>query len=501
MRVLIDTNIIIYREDSKEIPTNIQTLIRLLTEIKTTILVHPVSIQDLERNKDDIQKSIMISKILVYTPLVSPPDPSGDIRFLSRLKKPSKVNDHIDNVILYALYRDAADFLITEDSGIHRNARQLKIDNRVLTIGDAIEIFNKYSQKHDVITPPALRPMAVYNLDINDPFFNSLKERYSEFEEIWFPKICRDGRKCFANYQNNRIGALLIYNIEDNEGIIDSVPPLPQTRRLKLCTFKVTHNGQKIGELFIKLAIQIALKNDISEIYLTLFSEENDRLIDLLLDFGFFVFGKKTNGEYIFLKKILGNNDDLQLLSAHDFDKKYYPSFYDGVNVKKFIIPIQPEYLERLFTDLPHRQSGLLEHNGDFYSEGNAIKKAYITRSRSKKIHPGDIILFYRSKKDQAVTTLGVVERTHSGISNNDDILKLVAKQTVYSKEELEKIPKPVSLILFKYHFHFPKPVSINDLINEKLIESAPQSVTVLRQKSYRKIKEIGAFDERFAFS
>jgi hypothetical protein len=67
--------------------------------------------------------------------------------------------------------------------------------------------------------------------------------------------------------EDDSIGALLIYKTENEP--IDSKPPLPKKKRLKLSTFKVTHVGHKVGELFIKLSIDFAVKNNISEIYLT----------------------------------------------------------------------------------------------------------------------------------------------------------------------------------------------------------------------------------------
>ncbi|MFA4877025.1 MAG: PIN domain-containing protein [Methanoregula sp.] len=500
MRVLIDTNIFIYREDNKEISSNLQKLTRLLNEQKISVIIHPISLEEIEKNKNETQKQILKSKILAYPVLESPPDPNNDLSFLSRIKKPGRINDRRDNVILYSLYRNAVTFFITEDRGIHRNAKKLHVDNRVLSIEDAIEIFESQSQKHDVIAPIALRLDAVHNLDIHDPFFDSLKKNYPEFEKLWFPKICLEGRKCFINTQNDQIGALLIYNIEEHEGINNSDPPLPVKRRLKLCTLKVTHNGQKIGELFINLAIQIAIKNEIAEIYLTLFEGDNERLIDLLIEFGFEKYGKKTNGEDIYLKQIIGNQNETESLTPLDFDKKYYPSFYDGPKVRKFIVPIHPEFFERLFTNLPERQTGLLEHSGNFYPEGNAIKKAYISRTNSKKIHPGDILLFYQTTKNQAITTLGIVEEIYFGISNSETILGLVAKRTVYSKEEIERMQKPVTVIFFKYHFHFRTPITYIELTKERLIEAAPQSISILRHKDYRQIKKIGELDERFAF-
>ncbi len=501
MRVLIDTNIVIYREDAQIISESIQKLTRLLNHLKITILVHPLSLQELERNPNRIQKNVMVSKILSYPPIESILDPSNDEFFLKTIQSSSRRNDLTDNAILYTVYRNAVNFLITEDLGIHRKASRLQIEDKVLTIDEAIDFFKRDLQDHDVISPPALVSEYVYKLDVKDPFFDSLKPQYPGFEGIWFPKICSEPRRCFVNFQGNRIGALLIYNIEENDGIKDSNPPLPNNRRLKLCTFKVSNNGQKIGELLIKLSIQIAIKNKISEIYLTHFIEENDSLVNLLLNFGFYYFGKKPNGEAIYLKNILGTQKDATLLTPNEFNKKFYPSYYDGEKVKKFIIPIKPVFLERLFTDLPDRQSSIFEHHGDFYSEGNAINKIYISRTKSKKLKQNDVILFYRSHHNQAITSLGVVDGFYPDLSDNDSIMEKVFRRTVYSRKEIEEMPKPVSVISFKYHFHFPRHIPYSELIKMNLIKTAPLSVNELNEESYRKIKELGGLDERFAFN
>ena len=55
-------------------------------------------------------------------------------------------------------------------------------------------------------------------------------------------------------WKEKNLGGILVLN-QENEPI-DSIPPIPKRRRLKICTFKVTYQGQKLGELFLKLAIQ-----------------------------------------------------------------------------------------------------------------------------------------------------------------------------------------------------------------------------------------------------
>lgn len=49
MRVLLDTNILIYREDDRIISNDIQKLQRLLSELGSLVLVHPLSTEDIKK--------------------------------------------------------------------------------------------------------------------------------------------------------------------------------------------------------------------------------------------------------------------------------------------------------------------------------------------------------------------------------------------------------------------------------------------------------------------
>ena len=115
MRVLLDTNVFIYREDDHVISENLQELLKVLSASKADITVHPSSIEDLQRDLDDRRKRVMSSKIKAYPFLEAPPDPEKDLPYLDIVKNGAKNNDKIDNKILYSVYRDAVDFLITED--------------------------------------------------------------------------------------------------------------------------------------------------------------------------------------------------------------------------------------------------------------------------------------------------------------------------------------------------------------------------------------------------
>lgn len=493
---MIDTNIFISREDNDILPDNLQELLRLLSELKAEILIHPLSFEDLKKNQDKKRQEIMLSKIRAYSFLEFPPDPKKDQGYLDSVGRVIG----IDDIILYAVHKDAVDFFITEDRGIHKKAKRLGVDERVFLINEALPIFKNYKHKERIISPPALKRDFVYNLDLEDPIFDLLREDYEEFE-VWFKKISREGRKCWVHYrEDGGIGALLIYKFEDEP--VDSAPPLPKKKRLKISTFVVTDVGHKIGELFIKLAIDISIKNDISEIYLTHFTRPEDRLVELISEYGFYKAAVNQRGEEIFIKRIGVEAEMIEGLSPMEIAKRVYPCFYDGEQVKKFIIPIYPEFHSRLFTDFRERQTKIIEHAGSFIVEGNTIKKAYLSHSRIRKMDAGDIVLFYRSKDQSSVTSIGVIESVNTKVRDAEKIIRFVGKRTVYSRDEIEEFAKkPTTIILFRHHFHLKNPLHLDKLKELGVLAGAPQSIIEIDHDKYLKIKERGGVDERFTFN
>lgn len=493
MRILIDTNIFIYRENDHVLPTNLEKLLKIFNVINAKILVHPKSVEELRKDLNEDRREVALSKIKTYPQLESPPSPDSDTNFLNLAGHPSNANDYVDNAILYSIHRDAVDFLITEDKGIQKKSDRLEIKDRVLYIDEALRIFGKNIFDERVSRPPALKEEFVYNLNIDDQFFDSLKRDYSGFE-TWFKERKKEGRKCWVYFkEDSSIGALLIYKVEDEP--IDSIPPLPKKNRLKLSTFQVTHTGYKIGELFIKLAVEYCVKNSLTEIYLTHFTKPDDYLTDLIIEYGFYKAAKKRNGEDVYVKELLP--DRVKSLQPIEISKIFYPAFYDGLRINKFIIPIRPEYHQRLFTDYKERQTTLSEHVGEFIIEGNTIKKAYLSHSKNTKISPGDVLLFYRSNDKKEITSLGVVEKVFFAQQNKDEIIKHVGKRTVYSVYEIEKMAnKPTMVILFTWHLHLANPLKLSDLKEMNIF--APQSMTLIPHEKYLRIKSKGGIDERF---
>lgn len=496
MRVLLDTNIFIYREADHVISDDLQQLLSVLNRIKAELLIHPLSLEEIKRDRDTKRRSIRLSKVGAYSILEMPPALREDPEFYKNIEKKENKHDLVDNHILYALYKDTVDFLVTEDRDIHKKAVKLGIDNRVLLIAEAIAVFRGHLQKDSIIVPPALERKPIYNLDPNDPFFDSLKKEYTEFDD-WFQKIKREGRNCLVNYrEDGRIGALLIYKLEDEP--IDASPPIPKKKRLKLSTFKVAQFGYKIGELFIKLSIDIAINNGVTEVYLTHFVQPDDRLVELIIEYGFSQAATNSRGESIYIKKLYPDPTETKTLSPFEITKVYYPSYYDGPDVRKFIMPIRPRYHSRLFTNYKDRQIELSESAGYFIVEGNTIRKAYISNSRIKSMARGDIILFYVSGRRQLIS-LGIVEAIRGGLQDYGDVIKLVGKRSVYSVSEIQAIATKSSLvILFWQYWHFEKPLSYLRLKSMDILKGPPRSIMQISNSNYSLIKEKGGINEHF---
>jgi rRNA-processing protein FCF1 len=493
MRVLIDTNILIFRENHVAVPDNLQRVLNVLHSANVQILVHPLSVREIQRDRDEKRKAIQLSKIKTYAVLEDPPDPACDPDFAKVVGKARDEGEVVDHCLLYCVHRNAVDFLISEDKEIRRKSQRLGISHRVLGIGQSLDYLGKQLRQPRVTSPPAMREVPVYTLDIKDPIFDSIKRQYPDFE-AWWTKISREARKAWVyRGKNARLGAILIYK-KENEAIASS-PPLPKRERVKICTFKVSEMGRKIGELFVKLSVKYAVETHSDEIYITTFPSGAEQLVELIREFGFESVAEK-NGEQVHLKRLLA---DERPCSNIDISRLFYPSYYDGPSVRKFIVPILPEYHNRLFTEYERRQPRLTEYAGELIIEGNTIKKAYLCRSRVSRMYAGDILVFYRSKDEKALTSIGVVERARDVVGDAERIMRYVRNRTVYSKAEIETMAKKrTKVILFKWHFHFPNPLRLEYLLQKDIVRRAPMSIVRVAHEKYLEIKKAGGLDARF---
>jgi len=442
MRVLLDTNILIGREDPKLPPQDLTDLLRLLNQNNVVLLVHPASIRELERDSNIERRELVLAKTRSYAQLEQTRTPSED--FITAVGGANRPNDVVDAILLYSVKSNAVSFLLTEDRELLHRASRAGIQDRTLTIRGGLEYFSGLFARAIPFAPPTLKHSPVHALDSDDPFFDSIKEDYPGFE-AWFRRIAQEGRQCvWLPAENDGIGAILVYK--------DEIEPLvgrPARRRLKICTLKVgdTLSRQRVSELLLSWAFQYGYQNGFSETYLTIYPRYEVQ-IGILETLGFSDIGSKAE-ERVLLKELRCENGS-QHRPPDQFFKTYFPTFRQDAEVRKFLIPIQPTWHTRLFPDYhAHRVQRVFEDYIGAAPAGNAIRKAYLCHSRITKIRPGDIVLFYRSKDARLVTHLGLVEKAVV-CRTLDQVIQTIGNRTVLPIRELEILSrKRVLAILF----------------------------------------------------
>src|SRR5690554_5399855 len=132
--VLLDTNILIDRENPNQPKVEVNRLLYAIDKFKYEKFVHPASIEELDKYGDKKQKDILINKLEAYNRIQVRPKLTDD--FIKKLKSFSDEgeNHKVDNELLFQIYDKRMDFLVTEDRVIYKKSEVLGISNKVFTI-------------------------------------------------------------------------------------------------------------------------------------------------------------------------------------------------------------------------------------------------------------------------------------------------------------------------------------------------------------------------------
>lgn len=505
MRILLDTNIIIHREASKVKNPDIGYLFHWLDKLKLTKCIHPLTVDELNRHSDPETVKSMSIKIGNYNLLKTQAPFEGEIAKVSAQVDQNE-NDISDSKILNEVYSGRVDLLISEDKKIHTKAGLLNIAEKVFKIDAFLEKVT--AENPDLVDYKVLAVKKLYfgEIKLSDSFFDSFREDYQHppFDD-WFKK--KSDEISYLCFQNDILSAFLFIKVEDEtENYSDITPAFPKKRRLKIGTFKVTANGYKIGERFLKIVFDNAFKQNVSEIYVTIFDKrpEQERLIALLEEWGFKFHGTKStkNGDEKVYVKEFSRDAQVSLESP----KLTYPFISKESNV--FIVPIYPEYHTELFPDSILKT----ESPKDFVENEphrNALSKVYISRSFERDLKSGDRIVFYRTGDPGnaihtgVATTVGIVESVITNIPDEATFLALCRKRSVFSDEELKKhwnynpYNKPAHLINrpfivnFLYAFSYPKRPNLKWLNENGVIpdiKDMPRGFRKISQDNFIKI-------------
>lgn len=503
MRVLLDTNIVIHREASRIVIEEIGLMFKWLDRLQYRKYLHPLTVQEINKLKNKDTRQTFNVKLSSYSTLNVSSSLHPDV---ARICKPldKDENDSNDTLLINEVYNDRVDILITEDKKIKKKAELLNIADKIFSVDTFLEKVIEENPELSDYKVLSVKKEFFGNIDLNDSFFDSLKEDYSEFEK-WFNKksqeiayICRSGTKILA---------FLYLKIENEQEAYPEINPVfPRKKRLKIGTFKTALNRHLLGERLLKIVFDNAIRYEIDEIYATAFDKRIEQrwLIKLLEGFGFAFYGYKQN--------LYGNESVYVRDMKKDFDPQYPKLTFPYISKKSrsFIVPIYPKYHTDLFPDsiLRTESPQNFVENEPFR---NAISKVYISRSYTRNLMPGDLIVFYRTAAgghafyESVVTTIGIVENIVTKIETAENFISLCRARSVFSDTELlefwdyNKKNRPF-VVNFLYTYSFPKRINLKRLIEIGVIQnvhSAPRGFELLSPRSFESILTETNTDER----
>ena len=295
MRILLDTNIVIHRENRRISNYSIGHLFRWIDKLKHDKVIHPYTIDELKKYRDPETQEALSVKLDAYNIIKTVQKPSSE--FLDKVSLYDKnINDAIDNCLLYELYSGRVDAFITEDRKLRNKAIGLGLADRVFSINSFISKVS--SDNPDLIEYKALsvEKTCFGQIDVGDSFFDSFRDSYDDFNS-WFARKCdEDAYICRAD-EGQILGFLYLKTEDSQENYSDIQPLFTPKKRLKVGTFKVESTGFRLGERFVKIIFDNAQKRKVDEIYVTLYNDRDElkALEELLYRWGFVYWGTKRN--------------------------------------------------------------------------------------------------------------------------------------------------------------------------------------------------------------
>lgn len=497
MKALLDTNIIIHRETHHVVSQDIGTLYRWLDRGGYIKCVHSYTIAELERNSNEQTVASFKVKLNSYETIEIPSPIHPDVEKVSSTIDSSD-NDKVDSVLLNEVYVERVDILITEDKKIHLKAKELGVSEKVFTIDSFLE--KTFSDHPELVDYKVLnvRKSKFGHIDLNDTFFDSLKNDYTGFDK-WFLKKYDEDAYITYNTENRKLLSFLYLKVEDESENYSNIAPIfPPKRRLKVGTFKVISNGFRLGERFLKIIFDNALKNKVDEIYVTIFNKrpEQQRLIDLIEQWGFRYWGKKGE-EFVYVR-------DFKPSFSVDNIKGCFP--YISRKNDLYMVSIYPDYHTELLPDSILNTESPEDFVEDF-PHRNSISKVYV--SRAKEPHPkvGDVLIFYRTGgyRKGVISTLAIVQDVKENFKNLNEFLAYCNKSSVFPKKQLIDIWnyswRVPFAIRFLYTYSFPHRINMQKLIELNIlsgVDDAPRGFRKITKEQFDTILKETRSDESF---
>lgn len=304
-------------------------------------------------------------------------------------------------------------------------------------------------------------------INLDDPFFDSLKGDYQGFED-WFHRKANEDVLVQLD-DDQHVQAFLYLKAEKDQSPEGVSPGLPRCNWLKVGTFKVNSHDTRLGDRFIKKIMDAAIYGDFDKVYVTIFPKYTS-LIGRLSEYGFQHLGDKADGEKVLVKDMKAISGDIL---------KDYPMI--SIKDKRiFLLSIYPKYHTKLFPDsILKTEKNVRDELIRDVSYTNSIHKIYLCfMPKTAELKRGDIIVIYRTNDSlgpayyrSVVTSVCQVEeiRTRESFINVEDFITYTNYYSIFDKEELRQWFRKMNLVVIKmtYNIALNKRVTRGWLINE----------------------------------
>ena len=493
-RYLVDTNIIIHRESQDAVLPLVGKLYSWLDRMSGQKLYHPLSLDEIGKYAIKEVVNSFADKLNAYEKLV--PITKGDSFFeVSIPFENEDENSRIDDALLLQVYGGRVDFLLTDDKGVLRKAEKLYIRERVLAPEDFLHEMEKLNPSLIDYGVLSIEKDKIGTLTVGDPFFDTLREDYGPTDfNAWLNRKSGEEAYIFKDKDGILQGFLYLKVEHKDEPFASFDRPMKKQEWLKVGTFKNAMTGLRVGERFLKIIFDNAIKMNVDGIYVTLFENKRKgviRLMELMKKWGFVPYCHSSTGELVMVKDMRNYDNSKDPMFNYPLTKPGHGFFF---------LPIEPEWHGKLFPDLHLKNEDMSIYDQEACSY--AVEKIYVCGAKTVCASPGDIAFIYRKgeywpkKYSSVVTGIAILQEVIFP-KTEEEYLGLVKNKSVFTSDELKSFYnknqyRTVIKLLFLRPFN--RKVTLSKLADFGIVDpfSGPRINTAVSLAQAKKIIEEG---------